>query len=64
MKKETQSCESCGMSITPNLSKKLSHVAPGTNRLCTSCTRVCCLLYSAMFLSHSPASSTCLLNFC
>lgn len=64
MKKETQSCESCGISITPNLSKKLSHVAPGTNRLCTSCTRVCFLLYSDLFLSHPSASSTGLLNFC
>lgn len=63
MKKESQSCEACGTSITPNLSKKLSRLADGANRLCTSCTRVCFFLYSAMFLSDTPVSSTGLLKF-
>ncbi|XP_042036563.1 histone-lysine N-methyltransferase ATX5-like isoform X2 [Salvia splendens] len=37
IKKESQSCEACGVSIPPYLSKK---IVPGTNRLCTSCTRL------------------------
>lgn len=58
MKKESQSCDACGISIAPYLSRKASHLASGTNRLCTSCARVCCLLYSTMFLSHPPVSFT------
>ncbi|KAG6410027.1 hypothetical protein SASPL_128074 [Salvia splendens] len=37
LKKESECCEACGTSIAPYLSKK---VFPGTNRLCTSCTRL------------------------
>ncbi|XP_042003568.1 histone-lysine N-methyltransferase ATX4-like isoform X1 [Salvia splendens] len=37
LKKESECCEACGTSIAPYLSKK---IFPGTNRLCTSCTRL------------------------
>ncbi|KAL8537940.1 hypothetical protein ACS0TY_000040 [Phlomoides rotata] len=40
MKRESQSCEACGMSIAPNLSRKTHNSAAGTNRLCTACTRL------------------------
>ncbi|KAL6509257.1 hypothetical protein OROGR_022567 [Orobanche gracilis] len=40
MKKETESCEACGVSIEPNLSRKSNSSAAGTNRLCTSCARL------------------------
>ncbi|KAK6135203.1 hypothetical protein DH2020_031048 [Rehmannia glutinosa] len=40
MKKESQSCEACGGSIVPNLSRKSISSAAGTNRLCTSCARL------------------------
>lgn len=40
MKKESQSCDACGISIAPYLSRKASHLASGTNRLCTSCARL------------------------
>ncbi|KAG8381151.1 hypothetical protein BUALT_Bualt06G0092600 [Buddleja alternifolia] len=40
MEKESQSCEACGMSIAPNLSRKSNDSVIGTNRLCTSCARL------------------------
>ncbi|KAL0400608.1 UNVERIFIED_CONTAM: Histone-lysine N-methyltransferase ATX5 [Sesamum latifolium] len=40
MKKESRSCEACGMSMAPNLSRKSNNSAAGTNRLCTSCARL------------------------
>ncbi|GFP81097.1 histone-lysine n-methyltransferase atx5 [Phtheirospermum japonicum] len=44
MKKESLSCEGCGVGIEPILSKKSNSTAAGTiiNRLCTSCARVRC----------------------
>ncbi|KAL2226964.1 UNVERIFIED_CONTAM: Histone-lysine N-methyltransferase ATX5 [Sesamum indicum] len=40
MKKESRSCEACGVSMAPNLSRKSNNSAAGTNRLCTSCARL------------------------
>ncbi|KAK4431340.1 Histone-lysine N-methyltransferase ATX5 [Sesamum alatum] len=40
MKKESRSCEACGVSVAPNLSRKSNNLAAGTNRLCTSCARL------------------------
>ncbi|KZV46560.1 histone-lysine N-methyltransferase ATX4-like [Dorcoceras hygrometricum] len=39
MKRETKSCEACGMSITPN-SRKSKDSAVMTNRLCISCAKL------------------------
>ncbi|PIN20510.1 histone H3 (Lys4) methyltransferase complex, subunit SET1 [Handroanthus impetiginosus] len=40
IKKESQSCEACGVGIAPSLSRKSNHPAAGTNRLCSSCARL------------------------
>ncbi|CAI9762478.1 unnamed protein product [Fraxinus pennsylvanica] len=36
----TQSCEACGLSMPPNVSRILNDRPAGTNRLCTSCARL------------------------
>ncbi|KAL9163142.1 hypothetical protein ABFS82_06G022100 [Erythranthe guttata] len=40
MKQESRSCEACGVSIAPRLSRKSHNSAAGINRLCTSCARL------------------------
>lgn len=45
----TQSCEACGLSMPSNVSRILNDRAAGTNRLCTSCARVCYLICLELF---------------
>ncbi|EPS64360.1 hypothetical protein M569_10421, partial [Genlisea aurea] len=40
MKKESKSCEACGVSIAPNFQRKTNSFAASANRLCSSCARV------------------------
>ncbi|XP_051142788.1 histone-lysine N-methyltransferase ATX5 [Andrographis paniculata] len=40
MKNESETCDACGVCVAPNFSRKSSHSAAGTNRLCASCARL------------------------